>query len=380
MDFSWSEEQQQLRQGAIKFGASLNEGLAQRERDAEFPRQLWKKCAEFGLQGMVVPEALGGGEHTPLNMVAILEGIGYGCRDNGLILSVGAHLWACEIPLCLFGTDQQQQQHLTRMCSGEIIGANAMTEPDSGSDAYSLRTTAVKDDDGSYVLNGSKTFVTNGPVADLFVTYARTGGSGFAGITGFLVERGTPGLSVGPKFEKMGLRTSPMSEVAFEDCRVPEENIVGRVGSGSFVFNASMEWERLMIMASAIGVMEHLLERCTVYVKERKVGGTPISKHQAVAHQLVDMELRLESCRAVLYRAAWLKGEKGSAMRESAMAKVAVSEAYVHACRTAIQLHGGYGYMAEYALERELRDATASTLYSGTSEVQRNIIAALKGL
>ena len=379
MDFSWSDEQQQLRQGAVKFGSSLNEGLARRDKEASFPRDLWQRCAEFGLQGMVVPAALGGGEHAPLEMVAILEGMGHGCRDNGLIFSIGAHLWACEIPLCLFGTDQQKQQHLTRLCSGEAIGANAMTEPDSGSDAYGLRTTAVKDGDG-YLLNGTKTFVTNAPVADLFVTYARTGGSGFAGITGFVVEQGTPGLLVGPKFDKMGLRTSPMSEIAFEDCRVPEENVLGRVGSGSFVFNSSMEWERLMIMASALGSMEHLLERCTSYVKERKVGGSSIGKHQAVAHKLVDMELRLEAARAALYRAAWLKGEEGAAMRESAMAKVVASEAYVHNCRAAIQLHGAYGYMVEYELERELRDATASTLYSGTSEVQRNIIAALKGI
>lgn len=374
MDFSWSEEQQQLRDGAQKFGASLNEGLAHRYKDAAFPRQLWDRCAEFGLQGMPVPGELGGGGHSALDMVAILEGVGLTCRDNGLIFSIGAHLWACETPLLLFGTDEQKQRHLRPMASGELIGANAMTEPDSGSDAYALRTTAVKDGDG-YVLNGTKTFVTNGPVADLFITYGRTGGKGFAGITGFLVERGTPGLTVGPAFDKMGLRTSPMCEIAFEDCRVPKANILGRVGSGSFVFNSSMEWERLMIMASALGTMEHLLDRCTAYIKERGV-----SKHQAVAHKLVDMELRLESARAALYRAAWLKEVKGAAMRESAMAKVTASEAYVHACRDAIQLHGAYGFMVEYELERELRDATASTLYSGTSEVQRNIIAALKGL
>ncbi len=379
MDFSFSEEQQQLRQGAQKFGASLNEGLAQRYTDAEFSRDLWDRCGQFGLQGMVVPAAYGGGEHDPLDMVAILEGLGLGCRDNGLIFSIGAHLWACEIPLQLFGTEEQKQKHLTRLCSGEAIGANAMTEPDSGSDAYSLRSTAVEDGD-HYVLNGTKTFVTNAPVADLFITYARTGGSGFAGITGFVVERDTPGLFVGPKFDKMGLRTSLMSEVAFEDCRVPGDAVIGRVGSGSFVFNHSMEWERLMIMASALGSMEHWLDRCTTYVKERKVGDTPISKHQAVAHRLVDMELHLEAARAALYRAAWIKGEKGAAMRESAMAKVTASEAYVSNCRAALQLHGAYGYMAEYELERELRDATASTLYSGTSEVQRNIIAALKGL
>ena len=379
MDFAWSEQQQQLRDGAVKFGQSLSEGMVARDRAAQFSRARWQRCAEFGLQGMVVPAAFGGGEHGPLEMAAILEGMGLGCRDNGLIFSIGAHLWACEIPIVLFGTDEQKQRWLPRLCSGEAVGANAMTEPDSGSDAYALRSVARLDGD-HYVLNGTKTFVSNAPVADLFVTYARTGGKGFAGITGFVIEAGAAGLTVGPRFDKLGLRTSPMSEVAFDDCRVPADQVLGRVGSGSFVFNASMEWERLMIMASAIGSMEHLQQRCYAYARERKVGDKPICKHQAVSHKLVDMELRLQSARLMLLSAAWSKAHKGQAMAESAMAKLAVSEAYTHNCRDAIQLHGSYGYMVDYELERELRDATASTLYSGTSEVQRNIVAALKGL
>lgn len=380
MDFSWSDDQQQLREGAVKFAQErLNEDVVGRDRRGEFSRDLWQACAEFGAQGMPAPRAYGGGQYEPLDIVAVLEGLGYGCKDNGLLFSLGAHLWACEIPFIKFGTEEQKQRYLTRLCNGGAVGANGMTEPDSGSDAYALRTSAVEDGD-HYVLNGTKIFVTNAPVADVFVIYARTGGKGFAGITCFVVERGTKGLALGQTFHKMGLRTSPMAEVVLQDCRVPRENVIGRKGSGSMVFNISMEWERLFIMATAVGSMQQQLERCTEYIKVRKAGHTPLSKHQVVAHKLVDMELRLEQCRLVLYRAAWQKGHKGMAMQESAMAKICVSEAYVHNCRDAIQLHGAYGYMEEYELERELRDAMACTLYSGTSEVQRNIMAGLKGL
>ena len=381
MDFAWTEEQQQQGQGAAAFGESLNDGLAARELAGAAPRELWRRCAEFGLQGMPAPAEHGGGGHDALTMVAILEAVGQTCKDNGLLFSIGAHLWACQMPLVLFGSAEQQARYLPRMCGGELVAANAMTEPDSGSDAYAMRARATKDGD-DYLLNGSKTFVTNAPMADLFVTYARTGAadSGFAGITCFVVPRGTPGLSVGPAFDKMGLRTSPMAEVAFEDCPVPAQNVVGRPGSGSFVFNASMEWERLMIMCPALGAMERLQRRCTDHVKQRKAGATAIGKHQAVAHRLVQMELRLRSCRQLLYRGAWLKQQAGKAMAESALAKLGVSEAYVANCKDAMQLYGGYGYMVETELERELRDAMASTVYSGTSDVQRNIVAAMRGL
>jgi len=381
MDFAWTDEQQELQDGARKFAAeALEPGADARDRNKAFSRELWRTCADFGLQGMPVPEAYGGGGHDPLSMVAILEGVGQGCSDNGLVFSVGAHLWACTMPILLFGTEAQKQRWLPGMVDGSLVAANGMTEADSGSNAYALRTTARKEGD-HYVLDGAKVFVTNAPVADLFVVYARTGGkAGFAGITGFVVDKGTPGLSLGQRFHKMGLRASPMAEVVLDGCRVPADNVLGREGSGSMVFNMSMEWERLMILAPALGAMRRVVDRVVAHARQRKVGETPISKHQSCAHRLVNMELTLRSARLVLLQAAWRKAQEGQAMAESAMAKVTVSEAYVTICREAMQLYGGYGYMEDTQVERELRDALASTLYSGTSEVQRNIIAALTGL
>ncbi len=381
MDFAFTDQQQELHDGAVKFASErLCDGVIKRDKDHQFSHELWQACADFGLQGLMTPEALGGGGHAPLETSAILEGVGYGGQDNGLIFSVGAHLWACTVPLLKFGSPEQKARWLPGMASGELIAANGMTEPDTGSDAYALRTSAIKEGD-HYLIEGQKTFVTNAPVADLFVVYARTGGkAGFAGISCFILEKGTEGLTVGKPLSKMGLCTSPMAELFFDGCRVPEENLVGRAGSGSMVFNMSMEFERLFIMAPALGATRRLLERCVEHAKTRKTGDTSLGKHQSVAHRIVDMDLRYEQARLALYHAAWLKGKRGMAMAESARAKLAVSEAYLHCCRDAVQLFGGYGYMVDYELERELRDATAATLYSGTSEVQRNIVAALKGL
>ena len=381
MDFALSQDQEELRDRAREFGESrLNEGIAERDRAGEFSRENWMACAAFGLQGIVVPERYGGMGLKPRDIVAILEGAGQGCRDNGLLFSINAHVWACEIPILNFGNEDQKQAYLPKLCRGEWIAANAMTEPDSGSDAYALRTSARKEKD-YYVLKGSKTFVTNAPMADLFVAYARTGGDrGFAGLSCFAIERGTPGLTVGKDLEKMGLRTSPMAEVAFDDCKVPEKNRIGKEGAGAMIFADSMEWERLFILSSCLGAMDHRLRACIEYAKMRKPGGIPISKHPAVADKIVQMRIRLETARLLLYQAAWIKEKKRMAPLESAMAKLYVSDAYIQNARDTIQVYGGYGYMVEYGVERELRDAIASSIYSGTSEVQRNIVAGFMGL
>jgi hypothetical protein len=210
--------------------------------------------------------------------------------------------------------------------------------------------------------------------------YARTGGPGVAGLTCFLVPRGTPGLTVGAPIEKMGLRTSPMSQIFLEGCRIPASAVLGSVGSGALVFSQTMDVERLVVMAPALGVMERLLERCVAHARERTAGAVPIGRHQAVAHRIADMELALEGARLLLHRAAWHRAHRGTATRESALAKLAVSEAYVETCRSAVQIFGGYGYTVDYEVERELRDALAATLYVGTSEVQRNLVAGLRGL
>ncbi len=216
MDFEWTADHQRLRQGAVEFAASrLVDGVDARDREATFSRELWQACADFGLQGLLVPEAWHGAGQDLLSAVAVFEGVGYGARDNGLVFSLAAHAASCEGPLVAFGTEAQQREWLPGLVDGRLIGATGITEPDSGSNVLALETKAVRDGDG-WVLNGSKTFVTNAPVADLFVLYARTG-SGFAGLTCFLVPRGTTGLTIGPKIEKMGLRTSPMAQVLFDE-------------------------------------------------------------------------------------------------------------------------------------------------------------------
>ena len=381
MDFSWSKEQKELRDSVAKFAREeLNDGLIERDQKGEFNHEGWKKCAAMGIHGLPVPVEYGGMGMDALTTVGVLESLGYGCEDNGLCFSINAHMWTLETPLMGFGTEEQKQRWLPRLCGGELIGANAMSEPDSGSDAYSIATTATKKDD-HYLLKGSKVFVSNGPVADIYLVFANVDPAlGHKGVTGFLVERDTPGLSLGKHTVKMGIRTSPMCELFFDDCAVPAANRLGREGAGQMLFADSMSWERGCILASAVGAMQRLLETSIKYANEREQFGQPIGKFQLIATKIVDMKIRLETARALLYKSAWQKSRGRSVYLEAAMAKLYISESWIECARHAMQVHGGYGYMVEYKIERELRDALASTLYSGTSEIQRTIIAPLLGL
>jgi alkylation response protein AidB-like acyl-CoA dehydrogenase len=289
-------------------------------------------------------------------------------------------MWSFELPVWKFGREEQKQRYLPRLCDGSMVAVQAMTEPMSGSDAFSLRTTAQKRGD-RYVLTGSKTFITNAPVADVFLVFARTDpAKGFAGVSAFLVERQTPRLSVSAPMHKMGLRTSPMGEVSFDGCEVPEENLLGSPGAGSAIFTTSMDWERTCILASALGTMQRQLERCIAYAKERTQFGQPIGKFQAVSHRIVEMKLRLETARLLLYKVGWLKAQGKRTAMESAMAKLYLSQCFLDSSLDAVQIHGGYGYSEEYEFERELRDAVGGRIYSGTSEIQKNIIAGSLGL
>ncbi len=361
-------------------GPALNDDLVENDRSGTFNRKGWDLCGEFGIQGLLVPREFGGLEMDALTTVAVLERLGHACRDNGLLFSINAHMWTAIMPLIGFGTDEQKKKYLPGLARGSLVGGNAMSEPGSGSDAYSLRTTAELRGD-HYVLNGSKIWVTNGPTADVLVVFASTDRSkGAWGVSAFLVDKGAKGLSVGSKLEKMGLRTSPMAEVFFDDCEVPLENRIGKEGAGRSVFTHSMTWERSCILASAVGSMQRLLETSIRYAKERKQFGQPIGKFQLVATKIVDMKLRLESARNLLYHVGWLRSRGERALMEACMAKLSISEAWVRSCEDAIQIHGGAGYMVEYELERELRDAMGSRIYSGTNEIQRNIIAGLLGL
>lgn len=381
MDFSWTDEQLAYKKAVIDFAKKeLNQDMIERDREGRFSRVLWKKCADFGIQGLPFPEKYGGSEANILTAMLTMEGLGYGCHDNGLIFGINAQMWSVQMPIMTFGTEAQKEKYLPGMCRGEIIGAHGMTEPDTGSDAYALRARAEKRD-GGYVLNGTKMFVTNAPIADLAVVFATVDpAKGMWGVTGFVVEKGRPGFNISRDIEKMGLRTSPMGELILQDCYVPEENRLGPEGAGARIFNHSMEWERSCILASHLGVMERQLENSIQYARERVQYGQPIGKYQSVANRIVDMKVRLETARLLLYKVAWLKMMRKSAVMEAAMAKLYLSECFVQSGLDAIRTLGGYGYMTEFEVERDLRDAIGGIIYSGTSDIQRNIIARLLGL
>lgn len=381
MDFNWDKEQLELKDAVIKFAKKeLNDDVIEKDKAETFPRDEWKKCADFGIQGLPFPEQYGGLNTDILTTMLVMEGLGYACKDGGLTFGINAQMWSVQMPIFRFGSEEQKREYLTRLSSGEWIGAHCMTEPDSGSDAFSLGTTAKKEGD-HYILNGVKTFVTNGPVADLFLVYATVDKQKrFMGVTGFLVEKEFPGLHVSKEIEKMGLRTAPMCEVILENCKVPLENRLGREGNGAAIFNDSMEWERSCMLACHIGEMERQLEGCVRHAKSRKQFGKPIGQFQSVANRLVDMKVRMETARLLLYEVGWMKKTYGKAPMEAAMAKLYVSESWIKSCLDAVQIHGGYGYTTEYEMERDLRNSIGGTIYSGTSEIQRNIIARYLGL
>ena len=381
MEFELTPQQLELQKAAIEFArTALGHNMIDADRSESFSREAWKRCAEFGVLGMPIPARYGGLGHSLSDLLAVMEGLGYGTRDQGLLFSMNAHLWTNSIPIVVFGTEEQRERFLPGLCNGDLIGANCASEPNAGSDIFSMRTRAERKGD-YYVLNGAKTFVTNGPVADLIVGYATIDiALGWMGVTAFIIERSTPGVTISRHLEKMGLRTSPMSEVIFDDCHVPVANRLGREGRGVAVFDCSMEWERGCILASCLGVMRRQLEDCIKHARTRKQFGKPIGKYQSVANRLVDMKVRLETCRPLVYKIGWLKDQERPATMEAAMAKLYVADSFVKSSLDAVQIFGGYGYMTEQQVERDLRDSIASTIYSGTSEIQRNIIADGLGL
>jgi alkylation response protein AidB-like acyl-CoA dehydrogenase len=382
VDFSWPDEVTEYRESLLRFARSeLADGARERDRSSTFPREAWDRRAAFGIQGLGVPEAYGGSGASMLTMVAAMETLGYACPDNGLLFALNAQIWACQHPLARFGTDEQRARYLPGLADGSLIAAHAMSEPGSGSDAFALTTTATRAGEG-FVLDGSKTFVTNAPVADLFLVFATLDRArGFAGLCAFLVDAGTPGLKIGAPIAKMGLRSSPMAEVFLDGCEVGPEALLGREGGGMTVFNSSMERERGLILASTVGGMERQLERATAHARERHQFGRPIGDNQAVSHRIVDMKLGLETSRLLLYKLAWdMDLGARTVGLGSALTKLHLSETYLRTSLDALQVFGGYDYMTEYELEREVRDAIGARLYSGTSEMQRNIVARYLGL
>ena len=382
MDFTYTPDQQQLRKEIVAFArAKLNAGVIESDREQVFSRDLWKECGTMGLTGLPVPEDYGGSGLDPLSVAMALEALGYGCTDSGFVFSLCAHIMASVVSIVRFGNEQQKRRFLPGLSDGTLVGVNGMTEPGTGSDPFAMRAVAVREGQG-WRINGTKMFISNAPEAQVVIVFAVTDPATrfHGGVTGFLLERDTPGVSVGRKIEKMGLRTSPFSELVFEDVLVPDEAVLGGVGGGAGVFTHSMDWERICLFAAHVGQMERLLERAIDYARTREAGGRKIGKYQAVSHKIADMKVRLEAARLLTYQAASKLEKTRGVSLDAAMTKLFVSEALVQTAADTLQIFGGYGYTVEYEVERALRDAYGAPIYSGTSEVQRNIIAAWLGL
>jgi alkylation response protein AidB-like acyl-CoA dehydrogenase len=381
MDFSLSAEQQAIKKLVIQFATEeLNDGLIERDRQGIFDRALWRKCGQFGIQGLNIPKEYGGKGEDLLTTLVAMEALGYGCRDNGMTFALNSQMWSLQPTLLHFASENQKQRYLPSLCRGDTIGCYAITEPEFGSDAYSIQTRAEKCD-GGYLLNGSKMLVTFAPVADFALVFATTSPErGKWGLSSFLIDKGTEGFEATPVEEKMGLRTVPIGRLIFNNCFVPEENRVGPEGAGASIFNSSQEWERICILASQVGAMEAQLEKSIAYARQRQQFGQQIGKFQSISNRIAEMKLRLEASRLLMYRAAWLKQLGKPVMLDAALANLYLGEAFVESSLDAIRIHGGRGYLTEFEVERDLRDAVGGTLYGGTSDIQRNIIARLLGL
>ena len=382
MDFSWDEEQDEIYHKVLEFvRGKLDDRITDQARQRFFSREEWRLCAGAGVLGCCLPECYGGLGLDALLTARVFEAFGRGRTDLGLAFSAAAHLFACVVPILQQGDDAQKSYFLPRLANGEWIGANAITESEAGSDVFALQTSARRDAD-AYVLNGVKSYVTNGPIADVFVVYATIGRAfGYLGVTAFLVERTDPGLSVGAPIQNMGLNSSPISSIYLNDCRVPVTRRLGAEGQGGPLFRAAMQWERTGLFASYVGMMERQLERLLEFTKSRRQFRKPLAKNQAISHRLVDMKLRLEAARLLLYRACWRLARSNAADvdLDVSLAKLAISEAVIQSGLDSVHLHGGLGYITG-EIERELRDAIPGTIFSGTSEMQRDIIARALGL
>ncbi len=376
----FDDDQRALRSSLDDWLEHLSADHLTHDRMGRFPAGKWEIVRRTGLLRLPFDARWGGLEKDLVTTMYVLEGLGYGCRDAGLNFSLATHIFSVGVPVHRFGSDDLKREYMPSICDGSMIGAHAITEPDAGSDAMSMTTTATADGD-DFVLSGRKAFITNGPVADVFIVYARTQpGDGFRGITALLVERGAEGFTVGEPMAKMGLRSSPFCELFFDDCRVPRRNIVGRPGAGFFILEHVMAWEILCLFAIAAGAMQHRLDRCLEHARSRTQFGQPIGSFQSIADRLVDVKIGVETSRRWLYETAQRFVRRENVTVDLAVTKLLASEANVTSALAAIQLFGARGYLTDYGLEQELRDAIGGTIYSGTSEMQRRRIAAMLGL
>lgn len=385
MDFSWTEEQrqgyEQARQFALReLAVTPTDGAAgaddcREDSSLALWRERWRRCAGFGVQALNIPSRFGGLGLDTRSAVHVLEGLGFGCADNGLLMALGAQIWSVVPPLLSFGSEEQKQTWLPHLADGQCVAAFALTEPESGSDVFHLRMRALPEA-GGFRLHGSKTFITNAPVADLFLLFAATeANAGYFGLTAFLLSREQQGLEIGPLLHKMGLESSPMAELRLEAAWVPPAAVLGEVGGGGAIVLHTLEWERGCLLAPALGTIDRLLQATTAYARARKQFGRPIVEFEAVGEKLAEMRLRLELSRLLAYQFAWLKDQGRSASVEASMTKLYVSESLRRCAELAVHLHGAAGYTRDLEFERDWRDAMASSLYSGTTEMLHNVIA-----
>jgi alkylation response protein AidB-like acyl-CoA dehydrogenase len=374
VDFSITPEQEQLYASMKRLAAEVvAPGAAQRDKDGRWDPDVWKQLAAAGVAGMPIPEELGGSGGSIIDCCLVNEALAEGGHDGGLGLSLGAHWVIGTVPIWLHGTPELQQRWLPGLCDGSLIGAWASTEPEAGSDAGAIRTTAVRDGD-EFVLNGTKIFITNGPIADVCTVLARTD----KGPTAFVVDTTTPGFIVGRELDKMGCRSSPTAEIHLQDCRVPASSILSVEGEALWrVAFECFDWERTVMMAATIGGMRSTIDGAIKYAKERQQFGKPIAHFQAVAHKLAEMEINYQVCRNAVYKAAWLKQTGKEHMLEASVAKAITGKLVVENALEAIQIHGGYGYLRDFPAERALRDAKLTSIGGGTTEIQKMIISRL---
>lgn len=377
MDFDFTDEQLMFKEQVVKFARKEIEPRVQEfDLKAEFDHESWNKLGEFGILGLHFPEELGGSNADVMTLIIAGEALGEAGVDAGLTMSYGAHSFLCGDTILSHGTEEQKKKYIPKIASGQWIGCMGLTEPGAGSDVASLRTRADKKD-GSWVLNGTKTFITNGSIANVAVVYAKTDPkAGHAGISAFIVEKGTPGFSIGQNFHKMGMKSSPTSELIFEDCEIPEENLLGQVGNGFFMAVQTVEWDRSALLAPSIGTMKYLIKKATRYAQERSQFGRPIAKFQAIKHKIAEIKIFLEAARSMVYRIGWYKNQGRPVNHlEAAVTKLFIGDWSLKPIDSALTLMGGYGFCHEYDVERVLRDSRLGAIGGGTSEIQKLIIS-----
>jgi len=361
--------------------ANLNDpGLADRDAQCVFWREGWEQLAKRNMFGLLASAEYGGQGRSLTAALLELEGLGLGCRDDGLVFATTSQVLTFGLALERFGTDAQKREWMPRIVSGDAIGSFSMSEPESGSDAFALQTTASKTADG-YVLNGEKAWVTMAPVADVFIVFATINPDvGRWGVTAFLIPADTPGLLVGENKPKMGMRTTPFSNVTFTDCVVPDSAVMGAEGSGASIFSSSMEAERGFLLVGTIGALERVLDDVVSHGQNRQQFGQAIGSFQGVSHPIAEIKLGHESARLLMYKAAALQQRGTPSMMAAALSKLAGSEAALSGALTSLEVHGAQGYVTEYGVERDLRNLSGGVIYGGASAIQKNIISRLLGL